>query len=351
MRIDRFISAFGGELTDYANTKSDIFYGQEHKKADDPNQVTGLIKDNHHQPRAFFVLTIGTATQCEQIGTLLTTTYVDLNRSHQLTSCAGFLNDSQHDVVKDFSGHAEFSFNITVPNNTARLELSEQYGVTTYGLSNDIVREAAGAENIQGYTVTKGSNSNSSTIITFQVEPQIPGLGSVFSMLMNNPLNIQIKRINQVHAASGDKTVSPQYLVARGNRRVKLLINPMADGYEGFSAGINSIGTQSILVDFMIDLEKTDKGLYRVSIPLVAQPDVNANQTSYESISRNYSTNIDECNDAINQVNHGEKITTNVFAKTFGFYEFMKAVRDANLMAEEDRTLLIAQIVFDLRIQ
>ena len=44
-------------------------------------------------------------------------------------------------------------------------------------------------------------------------------------------------------------------------------------------------------------------------------------------------------------------ITVNTFDKTYNLYEWMKAVRDAQALAETGRELQVAQIDFDLRVQ
>lgn len=75
LRIDRFVSAYSGLLEIYGVSPHYVYYGEN----DDFTPGIPIIETNamyyHPQPRSFYVLTIGTASQCEAIGTCITTTY------------------------------------------------------------------------------------------------------------------------------------------------------------------------------------------------------------------------------------------------------------------------------------
>ena len=349
LRVDRFLSAYSGLISHYANRDLDVYYGREGDGRDGVFQVKVPVDSNHNQPRAFFMLTIASVDECTKIGDAVSSAYESYYQDPPQIKCGGH----NHKLL-NFKAHDTFSYNVIEHKTPVYLEAQEESGVTTALLGEGLSPEAADmpkADGVAGYSMLKQDYAVGTTDITFAVKPNIAGFGTAYAMQWVKPLKMEMYGITENHTKEYDITKDAQYLTARGDRYIKLTLDPLPADFEGFSIAPVGKPAQVSTVRFSIDRRLIAKGLYRINVPLTCKIDTYANLNKISYDEDLWIASADDIEEAARLIPQNGMVYSGVFSRTVKLNSFTSVIRDAYNTAEAADVLPVAQITFDLRVQ
>ena len=345
VRIDRFISAFGGKISNFAGQGGVFLYGQEQREKKSIPQVQIWKTGNHHQPRPFFVITVGSALQCQSVGEALAARLQDFYTAETVQD----MNSHRDLDLPLYQVHNVFLLEVPLPLSLPTLRTSEAAGVTSLPLSAAITRQAAGAPGVQGYALDREAAGGEAGI-RFTLTPAIARLGKDYQMLWDQQsLTCQI--VGTTPTRVFDQAQATLYLQARGPRYLKMALAPFQSENNAFVFKSNSAPANPVEIDFTIATTNLPKGLYRIDLRLYAKPNVSLNRLPYGQNVSQYAFTKDEALAIATQIAKGREFATAPLLRTYGLIALEQAIRRAFTEAEETRTVLMGQIAFDLRVQ
>ena len=344
LRMDAFLSAYSGKIINYAASNDNFYYGVygNHNKDAYQTEIAGLPY-YHNLPRPFYVLTVGTEADCETLGQLLVNAYNSFYSNLPSIDCGG-----DHDI-DDYQAHDVFTYTVKYPTQNALLLKDQNAGCSVGAVDSAIKPDNSGNESVYGFAV---SQSEQTAEIPFVLSPQIRGIGQTFMLTVVDPLQMQISKVIQSNVYGMDTKNVEQYLEARGNRYIKLTLEPQNTGISGFSAAYKIQSNMDIQITLRANLLQCAKGLYRIRIPVTCAPDITKNSSQADSNAQaNWSQTRQNADYAIRRIRSSRKLSTNVFAKTIDFDRIISSLHNAYVEAESTRTFPVGEIEFDLRIQ
>lgn len=345
LRVDRYLSAFGGKLAEYAASQQSVIYGMDSSEKIPQVELTGADY-YHHLPRPFFVLTLAPAAVCEEIAQTLKDYYLETASQFEKLTCGA--NHS----VDIYRNATSYSFTIRQVGALAYLNEAQTGGVVLAEASEGVRAESQGAKDVQGYTVERSLIDAGKIALTFRVTPAIAGLDSGFAIQWTQSPTLSLNLITENHETAFDEAESERYLQARGNRYVRLSSNALPNPEEmGVTATLEEEPSGACTVVITLDKRKINKGLYRVMIDLSAKPDVSANRAAVTYDVTGESIIPAEMQNVLRLVAKGTKLASNSFVRTLDLAVLMNTFRSAFEASENERTMATAEIIFDLRVR
>lgn len=384
VRIDRFISAFGGVISNYAGQGGSFLYGKEQRGQTNLKQVQVWKTGNHHQPRPFFVITIGSALQCETIGNALAASMQRFYTDEHVRDRGSHENLD----LALYQTHNVFLLEVPLPLSLATLTLATRTseptasitpsalptvaasgtasaapsaapspqpgvelptGITSLPLSSAIAKQPQGAQGVQGYVLDRASAGAQATI-RFSVSPAVARLGKDYRMLWD-PFAATYETVTQTPTRQYDPAQDALFLQARGPRYLKMGLATLPPENQSFSFQASGEPGAASTVDFTIATRNVPTGLYRINLLLKAKPNVAVNRLPYGQNVDTFSATADQALAIITQINKAKEFSTAPLLQTFGLDNLERSIRRAFIESEEGRTVLLGQISFDLRVQ
>lgn len=347
VRIDRLISAFSGKISNYANASKSFLYGTAIGATEKVPHIRTDTNVYHHQPRPFYMITVGTAAQCKLIGETI------------VQYAKGFITDentpdrSNH-INKDeklYQMNEVFSYEVVLPQSIATLTEEEKTNIVSQTLTSDIVIDPAGAQDVQGYTMTRAWDKNGTAKIRFTVTPDISKLGPNYSMLWETPVITEILHLIETRTKVYRPEASEKYLTARGSRYLALQFVPVGSDFEAFVIQVEGEISQQSTLLFTINRQKIIEGLYRVTIPIFAKPNAQVNMPATKQLAEKHNRKLSEGKKFADEFTTKKNYSNTIMLKTLDLVTFEGAIRSAFVEAEENRVIQIGQITFDLRVE
>ncbi len=346
IRIDRLISAFSGRISNYADTGMSFIYGTTKNVTNKVPNIDIRYTGNHHQPRPFYLITIGTAAQCKEIGDTIAQYAQSFYTDQNMPDRTAHAKDE-----KLYKMHEVFSYEVVLPQSIATLTEEETTNIVSQTLTSDIVIDPAGAQDVQGYTMTRAWDKNDTAKIRFTVTPDISKLGDNYSMLWETPVITEILHFIETRTKVYRPEASEKYLTARGPRYLALQFVPVGSDFDAFVIQVEGEISQQSTLLFTINRQKIVEGLYRVTIPIFAKPNTQVNVPATKELAKKHTRTKDEAEELVRKIGLEVRFSETPMLKTFNLESFEGAIRSAFVEAEENRVIQIGQITFDLRVE
>ena len=346
IRIDAYLSAYGGEIANYGSSDRNIFYGMDGKETLEGLQAAVTDTAYYHRlPRPFYVLIVGTENECESIGNLVVKAYDQLYHGVPVTTCKHSHNSA------DYNAHDAYRFSVKFPATLANLRKGVNNGATVGTYGSDITPDETGNENVYGFSVDQSLFFSKTIQIPFMIKPQIEGLGQSYFIQVVEPLQLSVSKITETHMQERDARNPDQYLTARGKRFIRLDLHPETTNLDGFSATYTAGTDTQLSILFSAELQLLSKGLYRLLIPVVCKPDVNRNASIAQYDVSKWNLSQVDALSAVRKLAASGKLGNNVFERTIDIEGLIRSVREAFVEAENDRTIPVGEVLLDLRIR
>ncbi|HNW86890.1 MAG TPA: hypothetical protein PKJ47_08145 [Candidatus Limiplasma sp.] len=168
LRLDAFLSAFSGKITNYAASNDNVYYGVygNHNKDAYQTEIEGLPY-YHNLPRPFYVLTVGTEADCETLGQLLVNAYNSFYSNLPSIGCGG-----KHDI-DDYQAHDAFTYDVKYPTQSALLIKDQNAGCSVGTIDSAIQPDNSGNESVYGYSATRVYENSSIQMLDAEKLPCI----------------------------------------------------------------------------------------------------------------------------------------------------------------------------------
>ena len=359
--ILRLYSSFGGILYDYLETTADVAYGVENPTPGQ-HRLNVTNQYTHRQPRAFYVLVVGTSAHCKEIEESLRSAYNELYVENIHWECGG----RNHDL-NDYQCFEEIVFETVLPEAILRRS-SEGGDIQILSSEGCTIAVDSPWKNSHGvYQIEALRSLRSEDIITLQfvVHPALKSRwGLQFELkLPPTTAEFQVDKLIETRKRVADQQgieTKKNLLLARGDRVVELeLQKNLTPKPEGLAAvqSVNGDHT-SIDVAFRVNLSIVEAGLYRLRIPIEVLRDHSADKGALPMAGTDIwgFTSMAELAAVTKHIEDLNKIDAfsaedSPAIKTLNIGAFLKQANDAYLETESQRALNVAEVIFDLEIK
>lgn len=337
-------SAFSGTLYNYTNEGVDYIYGTSKC----PKSAVQMISNyaNHHQPRSFYAIIIGTSLQCERLSAEVQSVY----REECQANIAGRIEEiskaDQHEEHADnfiALQSADFWLNDAFDIVTAVNSVS---ATATGGAKAELVSGSPWAESgIPEFTLVTGSQDEAqSAAITFSIVPASACYKTTYSTDVYATPVPKIQKVEESQLESSSLTESSTVLLARGDKRVKLSLSDFEDQHQWFKCSAVSAAASGITFRLTVDLSNCSPGMYRLVLPVYCRHSTEAEDQNGADWSRNWSVSTGRLKEEMAR-------DENTARKTVDLYEQLEAIRRSEVSQCSCEDNLVAQLTVDLNIQ
>lgn len=337
-------SAFTGILYNYTNESVNYVYGTSKC----PKNATQLIDNypNHHQPRPFYAIIIGTSRQCEQLSAAVQNTYQSMCKTNITDKIEEISKaDGRKERAENFVAlqSADFWLNDTFDIVTAADNVSVSVSGGAQAVSaEDSPWEASG---VPEFTLTVGSNGEAqSAVITFHVVPASACYKTTYATDTYAAPVPQTQKVIKTSLGNSELPESETVLLARGGRRVQLSITDFTDQHQWFECSAVSADANGLSFRLQVDLSNCSPGMYRLVLPVYCRHSTETEDQNGAAWSRNWSISTGRLRDAVES-------DGNTPRKTVDLYEQLEAIRRAEVSQCSREDHLVAQLTVDLNIQ
>ena len=336
-------SAYGGILYNYTNEGIDYQYGNSWEKV----IVKQLAKGNryHSQPRNFYAIIVGTAEQCHTLRDAVTSAYQEQCKK-QITDREAEIrtNDKREEVLSDFIAlqtvdfwlNDNFATAYNIDGNSARV-------TDARGMTRTTDAPWADQGTLEYCVKKKNDGSIQTASLTVNIHPSMACYAYTYK---TDEYAIPIPsatRIQATEVINGDLPESEAVLLARGERRVTLSLEPYLDPNQWFTCSPVAWNADGVTVTLNVQVDACEPGLYRLKVPVICRHSTESPELSDRSWVKDWTTpSVDLKN------NMSKGLTAD---KTMNLDEMLETVHKSELQENILKEYLVAQLTVDLKIQ
>lgn len=261
-------SAFSGNLYNYTNEGKHFAYGT----AKDMNtfQQIAMKYPNHNHPRTFYAIIIGTQSQCRNLSSALTQQYTKWNQANIIDQKAAIDEADAYSHKENFIAVEQADFWLN-----DRFELIAKIdGDNALVINSSNAALAADSpwstQDVPEYLLQK-TKENTVCQLEFSVRPLYWGYAMTASTDQFSTPVPQMARVHREQIKSDQLEESSGVLNARGSRKIVLSLEPFEDHYQWFTCSEVTKRNERISFSVTIQLADCDKGLYRMTIPVLCR--------------------------------------------------------------------------------
>lgn len=344
IRVDRYVSAYSGTLKILGNGPHSVYYGEDITTNNGIPVVQVGTMFFHPQPRAFYVLTIGTAAQCEEIGKALAKYYDECC----LTLHA--LNDSLNNLRGAYIDHHVFRLYKHSAVQVARLVSDGSEGITVANPGEGYQSEPIGSNGVVGFSFVRSATKQGETLIRLNIPSQDYTQGASVPIKCNAPTISSLTRVDLATVNSPDPAHPELYLHQRGPLLALPYMADASDARPAFTLSLAQDKAEGFTLHITVDHRKILSNLYRIAIPVFYTPDVDAQRNCDIGIADALSISTQEYEALYSSIVKKQLVQTNDMLKTLNLWETIRAFYTAYSNVESATRFQLADILFDLRI-
>lgn len=345
LRVDRYVSAYSGLLEVFGQSSHYVYYGES-------NTVTAgipIVKTSamyfHPQPRAFYVLTIGTAAQCEDIGARIADTYN--------VYCDGLRApfDDPKMNLNSYIAHDTMRFYQHAPTQVAKLECTGSAGVHVANPGEGYQFEPIGDNGIVGFCFQRSVTKEGVTAIRLNIASAIELYGSPVAIACDKPVIASLQKLVLTPVPGPDPNNPDQYVECRGGRWARKDLVEAEAEKAALTVTMEAEPDGDYTLQITVDHSLICTGLYRVSIPIFYTPNVAAQSKAYQAQIDGWSLTTLQVEELYRLVSHDEAVPFSTMLKTLNIWDTVSAFNAAYGAVEPESRFQLADIVFEIRIE